>query len=50
MLVARLGGGEASSGELPVRLPGLTQVGGDGSGALERTVARLEVTGGDGRD
>ena len=53
VLVARLGGGEASSGQLPVRLPWLTQVGGDGSGDLERTVAsvaRLEVTGGDGRD
>ena len=49
VLVARLGGGQTSSGQLPVlRLPGLAQLAGDGSGHLDWTVAVLVVAGGEG--
>ena len=50
VLVARLRGGQTSSGELAVlRLPGLTQLAGDRSGHLDWTVAGLVVAGGEGR-
>ena len=48
-LVSRLRGGEAGPAQLPVRLPRLTEVGGNRARHLDWTVvAGLEVTGGQG--